>query len=214
MFARRALATVVLLTVAALAPCCSSETIILLSVPATDAGAPVAPIKCSATSGNCPSDYYCLLPTGDCSSEAGTCTPIPPTCPGDAGTDDSTEDPVCGCDGITYWNSCLLRRYGVSPATPTGQACPPENPNTPPCGVPGATCADGTWCALLGGSGMHGDPCAHPIPGTCWVLPAKCPPPGVFLWDSCSSTGAICLDTCNAIKAGGPYRGSLQCQSQ
>ncbi len=212
-----ALAATALLAVP-FAPGCTNETVHLLDLPVTDAGIPVTPEKC-ATSATCPDGYYCALPS--CGALAGTCEAIPLTCP-DAGPDDSTEQLVCGCDKITYWNSCLSARFGVPSYTEGACQNDPNDPTSaPPCGpeAPGSKpCAAGLWCVQLGGSmhGPEGDACDHPPLGSCWALPAKCPtspPTGLFLWDSCSTTGAVCIDTCQAIKQGGTYRGSQQCPS-
>jgi hypothetical protein len=114
---------------------------------------------------------------------------------------------VCGCDNITYFNDCLRQAYGVAASTPN--PCPQEGA----CGGPsGAMCPAGTYCAQL--APPHG-PCGHDIPGTCWVLPPHCPTatPANY-WDSCDDMGGgggVCLDTCSAIQAGGPYHRSEQC---
>lgn len=196
-------------------PSCTNETVYLLKQPVTDSGAPTAPVQKCASSNDCPSDQFCLLPS--CTATDGTCIPTPLTC-GDAGPDDSVASFECGCDKNTYWNDCLRRRYAVSSYTPG--PCPQSA--SPPCGegIPGSVpCGEGYWCAQLGGA-MHGssggDPCSHGIPGSCWALPAICPTQSpnldLLLFDSCTSPGPICTDTCNAIKKGGSWRGSFDCQ--
>ncbi len=47
----------------------------------------------------CPANHYCFFP--DCAVETGSCTLQPEACP-------LTYEPVCGCNGITYGNLCLL----------------------------------------------------------------------------------------------------------
>ena len=61
---------------------------------------------CGGAAGTpCPSWQYCELPAGQCSSgdAEGLCVDVPLSC---TFIDCS---PVCGCDGITYANSCETR---------------------------------------------------------------------------------------------------------
>jgi hypothetical protein len=186
---------------------CSSETVTLLDVKVGDGGQPSGPRVC-ATADDCSNGFFCDLPT--CSAASGTCQPYPVgSCP-DAGPDDSNEALECGCDKITYWNSCVRSRFGVSKAY--DGACVPD-PSQPPCVLDAGACPTGTLCAQLGpsGHGPQSDPCAHPPLSSCWALPPRCPSmdpsSSVFLWTSCEN-GATCIDTCNAIAQGGAYRGA------
>lgn len=193
---RAPFAAILALPLALVAGACSNETIILASIPVNDSGAPAAPQKCIDSS-TCPTGYYCDLPA--CGAlVGGTCELPPPVC-------DSTEDPHCGCDHVTYFNDCLRRANGVTASTPG-----PCQETGILCGGPVGGCPDGALCAQLGGF-IHGA-CDHPVPGTCWVVPASCAPTTPFdYWDSCSGTGGDCLSTCAAIRAGGAYRRSQQC---
>lgn len=55
---------------------------------------------------DCESDLYCEKPAGLCESD-GTCEVRPDVCP-------AVEAPVCGCDGLTWSNSCIAAAEGVS----------------------------------------------------------------------------------------------------
>lgn len=57
----------------------------------------------------CASNEFCYFE--DCGLESGTCLVSPDVCSADY-------IPVCGCDGITYANSCIANSEGVSVASP------------------------------------------------------------------------------------------------
>jgi hypothetical protein len=190
---RRWLSLLAPLSLLGLLAACATETIVVGEVPATDAGPQAPPpSRCVDT---CASGYYCALPS--CGATSGTCLPPPQSC-------DATEAPVCGCDGLTYFNDCWRQAFGVSASTPGpcgqgGVFC--GGPNDP-------ACPTGALCAQLGSP--H-DGC-HEVLGTCWVLPPHCPTTvPTNAWDSCSPTGGVCVSTCDAIKAGGAYRRSESC---
>ena len=55
---------------------------------------------------DCEADLYCEKPSGQC-DDPGTCQDRPAACP-------DVEAPVCGCDAVTYDNSCVAAGSGVS----------------------------------------------------------------------------------------------------
>jgi len=58
------------------------------------------------TNDECPSDQYCAKASGDCEG-TGQCANRPEACP-------DLWDPVCGCNGVTYSNSCYAAAAGVN----------------------------------------------------------------------------------------------------
>ncbi|MEK6777346.1 MAG: DUF1566 domain-containing protein [bacterium] len=63
------------------------------------------PTPCSSST-DCGTEFYCAKPDGQC-GDAGICEYKPSAC-------DPIDDPVCGCDGITYQNACEASLAGVS----------------------------------------------------------------------------------------------------
>ena len=58
------------------------------------------------TSEECANGQYCRKKVGGCDTE-GVCAPLPSLCP-------DLYAPVCGCDGVTYGNSCLAAMAGAA----------------------------------------------------------------------------------------------------
>src|SRR4051812_12375954 len=88
---------------------CGEEEILLARLP-RDGGLPGEPKRCVDTT-DCTGSAYCER--AHCGDEGGLCTAKPTEC-------DDEGPPVCGCDGITYWNDCLRGAAGVSSLGPGG----------------------------------------------------------------------------------------------
>jgi Kazal-type serine protease inhibitor domain len=122
-----------------------------------------------------------------CDAPSGFCEPSPVFCPPDP-------SPVCGCDGVTYWNDCIRRQSGAQMSAP-GQ-----------CLVTACACEVGSDCKVPNASCSHlvapGEMCGHGM-GACWVLPPQCTPNvDSQMWQECKPPDAPpspCVDTCTAI---------------
>jgi Kazal-type serine protease inhibitor domain len=137
--------------------------------------------NCTSSS-DCAGDEFCSLGDGAClgASARGLCKPKPDVCP-------AVVEPVCGCDGTTYNNTCEATRNGASVAS-VG-ACRGS------CGGPGgAACAEGLFCDLEPGT------CGDQSPsGTCRRAPEACP----SISDPvCGCDGTTYASACEAARQG------------
>ncbi len=187
-------------TLAVVAACSGGGDVILATIPVEPEAGGTTPVRCNTTVPDCPANQYC--DKAACGDTTGTCTAYPTDCEGVA------HRPVCGCDGITYFDDCLRKAAGIESSS--DQPCWPGVAVT--CGGPAGGCPDGSLCFQV--VGFAPGPCAPDIPGTCWVVPPTCPPPsaGADMWLTCpDQPGAKCLDTCTAIHDGGVYHRAQMC---
>jgi hypothetical protein len=174
----------------ALVAACASEDIPLATLPAEDGGSTPAPARC-VENADCAPGLFCNKVS--CDAPVGRCEAPPVICGAEG-------PPVCGCDGVTYWNDCLRRASAVR-----GSIAGECAPGASPCGgLAMRGCPEGAFCGrLLPPMAM----CAREAPGNCWVLPSQCPPPGPGdRWLGCGPPPVPCLDTCTAIRTGMPHR--------
>ncbi|HVU02785.1 MAG TPA: hypothetical protein VHE30_13590 [Polyangiaceae bacterium] len=152
------------------------------------------PSSC-VTSKDCPGGWTCEFHA--CSDATGSCEPRPILC-------DPQPVPVCGCDGVTYWNDCVRQQYGVAAAT-IGQCGITASPcdQASDCGFPEASCAHVVPETL---------PCSSPSKGSCWIVPTDCAAtPQSPRWVLCPAPGTPpgtplqCESTCAAIRSGLSY---------
>lgn len=171
------------------------------------AGASSAPLSCFDNA-DCPDAWTCEKES--CTASAGSCIPHPIFC-------DLAPAPVCGCDGITYWNDCLRKQIGPSAST-SGE-----------CETNARRCRDARECGgpntRCGRLVLPGDPCGPipdghmpgpdeepgglppPPPGNCWAIPDSCDPSlDPLRWDECGGPEPrACTDTCGALRSGRPH---------
>jgi hypothetical protein len=149
--------------------------------------------RCNVALGNCPNSSYCYAPA--CGAN-GNCV---------AADTGAQQDPLCGCDRITYWNGAVaaasnasIRALGACPAD-LGTACG--------AGV-AAQCPLGSQCNL---EQANDAACVANATGHCWTLPAACPalPAGTRpTTRRCVGGGANppCMSACDLISAGRIFR--------
>ncbi|HKO47447.1 MAG TPA: Kazal-type serine protease inhibitor domain-containing protein [Polyangiaceae bacterium] len=115
---------------------------------------------------SCAKSEYCNFPIStQCGSgdQTGTCTSIPDICP-------TVAAPVCGCDGVTYSNSCNAASKGVSVLH--AGTCDGSTPGGTVCGgLLGLGCAETEFCnfpiATQCGSGDQTGTCTEIPSGGC-----------------------------------------------
>jgi len=205
---------------------CSSRDVVVFEVepsdtgPSSDAGVDAAPMDASMDapptqdSGgedtgdasdaiicrdlfDCPTyAWYCVK--NSCGDATGVCEPRPVFC---------TEEPspVCGCNGVTYWNDCLRQQLGSAASTPGECQVNALTCNVrEDCGFYGAACA-----RLLFPDQECPVPGSAPRPGNCWAIPQDCSVvPDEQRWRHCpfetDPPGYIppCVNTCWALVSG------------
>ncbi len=129
----------------------------------------------------------CDEPTGHCESRPAVC--------------DAARTPVCGCDGVTYWNDCLRKQTGV-----TASALGYCGPGAATCGGGAAACpVPGASCARVFPSADRCPRGSDDAPGVCVMLPPVCPPPDGNLLARCGPGSASCDPECDAIRSERPH---------
>lgn len=137
----------------------------------------------------CADGFYCKAP----GCGMGTCQPIVQTEIGD-------RMPVCGCDGVTYWNDSIAASHGMAVSGP-GECVPPA----------------AVFCGGFGGIQCPaGASCNYEVPnkagcgiadggGYCWGMPKMCGG-GIGFGPITRECGAaVCKDECELIKSELPW---------
>lgn len=145
----------------------------------------------------CAAGEYCK--TDDCVD--GVCTPEP------GGAEVTKWDPVCGCNGIAYWNRALALQGGAAYRQGT---CDLDSPPTPmtECyvGNAGVCQTQGAGCYL------HSElACTDTPTGVCLVVPDGCTGVTDLTARNCAEPTAGCQSLCDIIK--GAHRWHVPAQS-
>jgi hypothetical protein len=105
--------------------------------------------------------------------------------------------PVCGCDGITYWNASVAQVNGAATLIDGVCAAPLACDVGAPCPM-GARCrqevADAAACGDTGGA--------------CWAVPLQCAIDGP-MGHACSN--GECATECALIQGGNPFYVDAAC---
>jgi hypothetical protein len=142
----------------------------------------------SKTSNSCGAGRYCK--TDSCGQ--GVCAPV-------AAVEQQERAPVCGCDGVTYWNISVANRIGTSIKS-SGECG--NTVHTMTCGgIASLRCPSYASCNYL--VKTKDDCTISDVGGTCWALPALCPIPAVGFGPrhrACSPAGGACAEECPLIR--------------
>ncbi len=153
------------------------------------------PITCqwSPTSNPCPASHYC--DAVGCGT--GVCVPIPQT-------QSDQHAPVCGCDGVNYWNATVAGTHAMSVAS-NGECSAAAF-----CGGFGSLQCPSTahYCSHIRQSSQE---CSvADMGGVCWGMPQQCPVILIGPQHSlCYSTP--CISLCDAIKSQQPFYFDSSC---
>ena len=114
-------------------------------------------VRPCTSNGECAPDEFCRREIGRC-DEPGACERVPDLCA-------FVEDPVCGCDGLTYGNECFAAAKGVSVARKGRCDAGPECRDS-------SECAEDSYCHKLEGFCDSVGFCVKdPDPAECINLP-------------------------------------------
>jgi hypothetical protein len=147
-------------------------------------------VACTWGGNTCGVGMYCNAP--GCGQ--GTCAPI-------TSVDNTAKTPVCGCDGVNYWNDVTASNHGMSVAS--SGACPQP---TFCGGFANIQCP--SQAHFCGYDVMNANGCfISDVGGSCWGMPLTCNILGFGGQQRSCGPNGQCLYECQAIKTGQSYWG-------
>jgi hypothetical protein len=113
------------------------------------------------------------------------------------GSEQAPKQPVCGCDGVTYWNASVAASHAVGVAS--AGAC---SPGKTCAGFGNIKCPAGLYCNISGPPNV----CQiADVGGTCWGMPETCTPEAGFGPQSRACNAAQCEWECDLVKKGAAF---------
>lgn len=96
--------------------------------------------------------------------------------------------PVCGCDGVTYWNESVAKKNGMS-VKKSGE-----------CGDEGVVCPGIVECPNKATCARPVKECSEEGMGTCWMTPTLCPVVDIKVESGKGCGEFACTTECGLIK--------------
>jgi len=145
-------------------------------------------VPCTWGGPPCDPDLYCQAE--GCGE--GTCQPVL-----DPSAQTPAHAPVCGCDGISYFNPSIAASFGVAVAH--GDPC--EENEQVACHKDDNPCPDGRFCTRRVAT-VAGCLLTPNQGGVCWGVPINCDPGGPKA-NACANS--LCYDICSLIQGQNPW---------
>jgi hypothetical protein len=138
---------------------------------------------------DCGKNQYCFFAA--CGT-AGACRDVP--------AESDVKNPVCGCDGVSYWNESIAAASSVS--VRSSGPCAGAGAKTCALGQQEVACQGDARCAAVATI------CTPTVSGVCWRIPSKCPKTDE-IGRSCKD--GKCDTVCNLMEAHVAFTSGVGC---